>query len=113
MATDLTVRIFDNFYNLDLVVNGSEYEVVFAYFDGTMNDANIAKNFTEALFRIANITQISVLDLLQSFQTGQATKMQVMLTMAYYMNSLNNKTLMYGVTNVVSSNQIVARNIIQ
>lgn len=112
MATDLTVRIFDNFYNLDLVVNASEYEVVLAYFEGTMNDIDIAKNFTETLFRISNITQISVLDLLQSFQTGQATKMQVMMTMAYYLNSLNNKTLMYGVTNVVSPNQIVSRNII-
>lgn len=113
MATDLTVKIFDNFYNLDLVVNASEYEVVLAYFDGTMSDKVVAKNFTEALFRISNITQISVLDLLESFQTGQATKMQVMLTMAYYMNSLNNKTLMYGVTNVVSPNQSVSRNIIQ
>jgi len=113
MATDLTVRIFDNFYNLDLVINASEYEVVLSYFQSTMNDVDVAKNFTETLFRISNITQISVLDLLQSFQTGQATKMQVMLTMAYYLNSLNNKSLMYGVTNVVSPNQIVSRNIIQ
>lgn len=29
---DSTVRVFDQFYNLDLVVNASEYDIVYSYF---------------------------------------------------------------------------------
>lgn len=111
--TDLTVKIFNNFYDLDLVINASEYEVVLSYFKGTTNDESTAKSFTETLFRVSNITQISVLELLQTFQTNEPNKMKVMLTMAYYLNSISNKTVMYGASNTVTPNQIVARNIVQ
>lgn len=112
MATDLTVKIFNQFYDLDLVVSAYDYELVYSFFKGMYTTDKIAKSFTETLFRIANQTQISVLELLQTFQTSE--KLKINLTMAYYLNSIStNKTVLYGVLNPVAPNEPVARNIVQ
>ena len=31
-STDLTVKIFDDFYSFNMVVNGNEYDIVNGYF---------------------------------------------------------------------------------
>lgn len=111
MALDYTVRVFDQFYNTDLSVNGNDYEIVYSFFKGFSSDITVAKSFTETLFRISNITKINVLELLDSFESSDS--MKVSLTMAYYLNSLGNKTVMYGVSNTISPNQVIQRNIVQ
>lgn len=111
MAQDYTVKIFDQFYNLNLVVDASEYEIVLSFFDGYSKDKSVSKSFTETLFRVSNLTQIPVLDLLQSFQSADA--MKINLTMAYYLNSVSNKTTLFGVSTVSSPNNVVSRNIVQ
>mgnify|MGYP003654065885 CR=1 FL=1 len=111
MALDYTVRVFDQFYNTDLSVNGNDYEIVYSFFKGFSSDTTVAKSFTETLFRISNITKINVLELLDSFESSDS--MKVSLTMAYYLNSLGNKTVMYGVSNTISPNQVIQRNIVQ
>lgn len=111
MAMDKTVRIFSEFYNLRLVVSANEYEIVFSFFKDYTNSDSIAKNFTETLFRIANQTGIDVLTLLDSFESTDS--MKITLTMAYYLNSFSDKTVMYGVNNDVTANQQVERNIVQ
>lgn len=111
MALDTTVRIFDQFYDLDLVVNGDQYEVVYSFFKNYTPSIATAKSFTQTLFRIANETQINVLDLLQTFQGSD--KLKITLTMAYYLNTIGNSTVLFGVNNVVSPNNLVQRNIIQ
>ena len=108
---DTTVRIFDQFYNLDLVVNANQYEIVYSFFKGYTSNIATAKSFTQTLFRIANETQINVLDLLQTFE--KSDKLKVSLTMAYYLNSVSNQTVLFGVNNVVAPNETVQRNIIQ
>jgi hypothetical protein len=108
---DYTVRVFDQFYNLDLVVNADQYEVVLSFFRKYSSTEQIAKGFTDALFRVSNITQISVMELLQSFDPQD--KIKVQLTMAYYLNSISDSTLLYGVNQIRIPNQAVARNIVQ
>ena len=108
---DQTIRIFDDFYSIDLVVNPSEYDVVNGYFRSVCATNQIANNFTAFLFRIAQETNIYILDLLQSLQSG--TKMDMNRTMAYYMNSFKSKTSLYGISTIPQSNQPVARNIVQ
>lgn len=111
MSQDYTVRIFNQFYNLDLTVNGSEYELVKSFFDEYTSDEKVSKSFTDTLFRIATETQISVLELLNTFESSD--KLKVNLTMAYYLNSISkNKTLLYGVTNPMKPNESVQRNIV-
>lgn len=110
MAMDRTVRIFSEFYNLRLTVSANEYEIVNSFFkDYTSSDA-VAKNFTETLFRVSNQTGIDVLTLLDTFQAEDS--MKVTLTMAFYLNSFSDKTVLFGVNNVITSNQQAQRNVV-
>ena len=108
---DQTVRIFDEFYEFNLVVNGSEYDVVYSYFKGICDTTQIAGNFTVYLFRISQETQIPVLDLLGYIQGRN--KLEVNSVIAYYLNSFKSKTSIYGFGSVPKPNESVARNIVQ
>lgn len=110
MGTDYTVRVFDEFYKLDLRVNAEEYEVVRSYFENYIGNNKTAKQFTEILFRISQLTKIPIMDLLQSFQVGDSPG--ISRTLAYYLNSVSNKTVLYGVENLASPNQFALRNVI-
>jgi hypothetical protein len=52
-SLDLTVKIFDDFYAFNMVVNGNEYDIVNGYFKSVCDTKAIAGNFTAFLFRIA------------------------------------------------------------
>ena len=110
-SMDQTVRIFDSFYSINLAVNANEYDIVHGYFLSVCESKNIANNFTAVLFRIAQETQISVLDLLD--QIKGTNKMEMNQTIAYYLNSFKSKTSLYGIAIEPRSNQPVSRNIVQ
>ena len=110
-STDLTVKIFDDFYSFNMIVNGNEYDIVFGYFKTVCDTKNIAANFTAFLFRISQETGIPVLDLLGQIQG--TNKLQMNQIISYYLNSFKSKTSLYGVSTVPQSNQPVARNIVQ
>lgn len=111
-ATDLTVKIFDDFYSFNMTVNGNEYDIVNGYFKSVCDTKIIAGNFTAFLFRISQETGIPVLDLLNQIQ-GSGSKLQMNQVISYYLNSFKSKTSLYGVSTVPKSNQPVARNIVQ
>ena len=108
---DQTVRIFDSFYAFNLVVNAVEYDIVYSYFVSVCASKNIAANFTAVLFRIAQETQISVLQLID--QLKGTKKMEMNQILAYYLNSFKSKTSLYGIGIIPKPNLPVARNIIQ
>ena len=108
---DQTVRIFDEFYEFNLVVNGSEYDIVYSYFKGICNTTQIAGNLTVNLFRISQETQIPVLDLLGYLQGKN--NLEVNTVIAYYLNSFKSKSAIYGFGSVPQPNESVARNIVQ
>jgi len=110
-SMDQTVRIFDSFYSINLVVNANEYDIVHGYFLSVCASKNIAANFTDVLFRISQETQIPVLNLLD--QIKGTNKMEMNQTIAYYLNSFKSKTSLYGIAVVPKSNQPVSRNIVQ
>lgn len=110
-SLDQTVKIFDDFYGFDLIIAPDEYDVVHSYFISECASRQIADNFTVYLFRIAQETQIPVLDLL-NYIKGK-TKMEVNTVIGYYLNSFKSKTSLYGFGTVPQANQSVARNIIQ
>jgi hypothetical protein len=113
MATDSTVSTFDQFYDFKLNVGADQYEVVYSFFQAYTNSVKTAQSFTSTLFAIADKTDINVLDLLETFKTAGGDSIKVSLTMAYYLNSINDKTVMYGVNNLLSPNNLVQRNIVQ
>lgn len=108
---DQTVKIFDEFYGFNLLINASEYDIVYSYFKSVCDTIQIAGNFTVYLFRISQETQISVLDLLSYIQ-GK-TQLETNTVIAYYLNSFKSKTSIYGFGTVPQPNESVARNIVQ
>lgn len=112
MANDLTVRVFNNFYNLDLSVGADQYEVVYSFFRARTTSESMARTYTETLFRISNITDTNVLDLLQGMENKDS--MQIQLSLAYYLNTLSEtKSVLFGASSIMTPNPKVQRNIIQ
>jgi hypothetical protein len=109
-ALDDTVRIFDDFYTFNLVVNGSEYDLVYSYFKSINDNTTIAQNFSVYLFRISQVTKVPVLDLLQNLRG--LNKLDINKVMTYYLNSFKSKCSLYGVAQIPLANQAVARNIV-
>lgn len=108
---DPTIRLYDSFYNFELIVNPEEYDVIRSYFVGVCGDIEIANNFTVYFFHVSQETGIPVMDLYDAVKGLDQLNMNRVL--AYYLNSFRSKTSMYGVSVIPPANQNVARNIVQ
>ena len=109
---DPTIKIYDSFYSVKLVVPSDQYDIVRSFFLGISSSEKIANNFTAFFFRIAQETKVDGMELLQQMK-GVGDKLKVNQIMAYYINSLKSKTSLYGVSVVPKPNTPVARNIVQ
>ena len=109
---DRTIRIFDQFYSFNSIVNPDEYDVVRSFFIGTCATKNIADNFTASLFRISQVTGIPTLTLLEQLK-GANNKLEMNKIICYFLNTLKLKTALYGVSQIPRPNQSVSRNILQ
>jgi hypothetical protein len=107
---DLTVRVFDSFYDFLLEVPANEYDIVNSYFKSVFENNRIAQNFTTTLFRIANQTGTNVLTLLKELE-GQDS-IQLTATLAYYLNGLRSPATLLGVNAAVVPNFWAARNVL-
>ena len=110
---DNTVNIFDKFYQTKLVVNSSEYDLVYAYFRGTATSTNntIPANFSALLFRIAQEGNYNVLDLLEIIK-GQPNKLQMNSVICYYLNTFRSRAALYGIGIIPKPNEAVQRNVV-
>lgn len=108
---DRTVKIFDSFYNIQIDVSGADYDLVYSYFFGVSNNADIAANFTSFFFRIAREINIDVKELL-TLISGQENTLEMNKVISYYLNSLKSKTALYGVSNLLKPNVAVQRNVV-
>lgn len=110
---DSTTRIYDAFYDLQIEPPAGQYEVVNSFFNNYCSDQRTSEAFTTNLFRISLLTGTDVFTLLNSFK-GAQNSMQITLTMAYYLNSINpHKAVLYGVNNLLVPVTSVQRNIVQ
>lgn len=108
---DLTVRVFDQFYNFNEAVPSNEYDAVNSYFQSVMTDKSAARNFTTALFRISQNTGINVLTLLSQVQQSANDTIGLNLVMAYFLNGTRSPSTLLGVNSIATPNVFVARNI--
>lgn len=111
ISLDQTIRIYDSFYSVNLVVNSNQFDIVYGYFSSICETKNIAANFTAFLFRISQETEIDVLELLSQIQ-GANNKLQMNKIVIYYLNSFKSKTSLYGIAAFPLPNLPVARNIV-
>ena len=108
--TDLSVRIFDSFYDYDVNIPADEYDVVHTYFLSVMTTRQAAGNFTVSLFRVAQDTGINPLTLLKEFQGLNG--MNLSASLAYYLNSIRSRATLLGVGTPVTPNFYQARNVL-
>lgn len=111
-SVDKTVRIFDNFYTTKLVVNATDYDVVYSYFKSLTNNNKIAGNYTALIFRIAQTGNYNVMSLMDVIK-GVDNKLQLNQVLAYYLNTFNTKNALYGTSNIPKPNEAVQRNVVQ
>lgn len=107
---DLTVRVFDNFYNFGIDVPANEYDVVSSYFQSVFESREAANNFTVTLFRIAQQTNTNVLTLLN--EISDQDQIQLTATLGYYLNGLRSPSTLLGINTAVTPNVWAARNVI-
>lgn len=108
---DLTVRVFDRFYEYEADIPVNEYDVVHSFFLANMANRAAAGNFTVTLFRVAQDTGIPALTLLQGFQ-GQSG-LNLTANLAYYLNLIRNRATLLGVGVPTQPNYYAARNVTQ
>lgn len=89
---------------------GPEYDHVLSVFKKVMKDDAAAANFTEALYRIAQFTEVYVLTLLEALDV--ADEMTISASMAYYLNGISSPSILHGVQNPVGPNYYAGRNVL-
>jgi aconitase B len=109
-AVDLTVRVFDEFYDFAVEVDANTYDIVNGYFESVFATKDAAENFTTTLFRVAQETRTDVLTLLSEIQ--DMDQIQLTATLAYYLNGLRSNTTLLGVNAAVTPNFYTARNVL-
>ena len=107
---DLTVRIFDSFYNYETFVNAEEYDTVYSYMRSVFTTDQAAGNFTVSLFRVAQETGTPVLTILSNIQSQDS--IQLTLTLTYYLNGLRSGSTLLGFGATVTPNYYTARNVL-
>lgn len=110
-TVDNTVSIFDKFYDSEISISANEYNYVYGFFAGVCETEEIAQNFTAFLFRVAKLSGLNPLEIIDSLR-GTNNKLQIDQKFAYYLNSFRSKTSLYGVAIVPRPVQPVARNIV-
>lgn len=111
-AQEQTIKIFDSFYNQNLVIPTPQWDPVKSYFDGVCDTKEIAANFTAIFFRMAQENGIDAMVLLQELKGKAQNKVDLSQVMAYYFNSFKSKTSLYGLSVIPTPNQAVARNVV-
>lgn len=107
---DQTVRVYDNFYRFEVVVDANTWDQVYSYFRSVYADNQIAENFATSLFRIAKETNTPVLTLLQSLEGQDSVRLTA--TVCYYLNGIRSPATLLGVNGRVIPNIWAARNVL-
>jgi hypothetical protein len=108
---DLSVQIFDNFYNYQQSVAAQEYDAVHSYLLSVFGTTTQANNFTTTMFRIASASGIPVMDLLQDIKGMSGP--QITLNFAFYLNTFQSPSTMLGIQATITPNYYIAHNIKQ
>jgi hypothetical protein len=107
---DLTVKVFDNFYNFATEVPVDQYDIVYSYFSKVFKDKLAAQNFTVTLFQVAQYQNRPVLEILAEIE-GQ-NQLELTSTLCYYLNNQRSNSTLLGVNALLTPNYYAARNVL-
>ena len=108
-TTDSTIKIFDSFYNQEIIVNQAEYDQAQSFFRSVFIDKKIADDFTATVFQLSSAYDIPVMTIIDQMKTP--TGIQVNETIADYLNGLRSKATLVGVSVIQQPNDYAARNV--
>ena len=108
MSRQLNTETF--YSDRDIGINSEHYGIVVGFFKKVFETDNAAEAFAVDLFRVAKGTDVPVLTLLESMQDKDT--IGVSEVMAFYLNQIRSQSALLGVSNVVTPNQTVSRNIL-
>lgn len=106
---DLSVRVFDNFYQFDITVPANEYDAVNSFFRSVFSSREAADSFTIQVFRIAQETNTSVLKVLDAMKGRDEIRLTADLT--YFLNGIRSPSTLLGINAVTTPNAWAARNV--
>lgn len=106
-----TIQIIDKFYNESMVIDPSQWEIVYSFFVKNSPNRQVAETFTSLLFNIAQKGQFNVLDLLASIKSVN-NRLQMNQLICFYLNSFRSKTALYGVGVIPVPNEPAQRNVV-
>jgi len=109
-GTDPTVRVFDDFYKRELVIDSNKYDNVFSFFKSIFADEMAARNFTLNVFQISQDSGTPVETILNDISNQNQVK--ITATLAYYLNNLRSNSTLLGISTTATPNQYAARNIL-
>ena len=102
-------RAQQQFKNFPVNVDSNQYDRVLSFFKKRFEGDAPAETFTAELFRVADVNQLSIDTLLKEFEKSSDTQISALL--AYYLNSVRNKSTYLGVSTRLVPPVGVARNI--
>lgn len=109
-SADRTVKIFDNFYNYELVVPVNQYDTILGYFTKVTESRQTALQLTSGLFRVAQASNIDVMELFGTIE-GQ-DEYTLSATLAYYYNGIRDASALLGISQPTKPNFYASRNIV-
>jgi hypothetical protein len=109
-GTDPTVRVFDDFYKRELIIDANQYDNVLSFFTSIYSDQDAAENFTLNVFQISQDSGEPVENILSILSSQN--QVQITATLAYYLNNQRSNSTLLGVQATATPNQYVARNIL-
>ena len=110
-TTTRTVRIADKFNNVNIDIDGNDYDIVYSYFLDVSNNESIASNFAAFFFRISKEANLEVKELLELIK-GQTSTLEMNKIIAYYLNAFRSRTALYGTGITPKPNPSIQRNVV-
>lgn len=105
-----TTRIFSQFYDTELIINGEEYDVVLSYLRSVCTTVRIAENLAVAIFKIAKDNNLAPLTLLDELR-GQ-DRLKLTANLSYFLNSARNPSVFLAIGSSSIPLQYAARNVV-
>ena len=83
-GTDPTVRVFDEFYNRELVIDANTYDSVLSFFSSIFADEEASKNFTLSVFKISEDSGTPVESILSELSNQNQIQIDTMAHQGYF-----------------------------
>lgn len=109
-GSNQTTRFFNNFFTPNFTVNSNTNDAIVSYFEGQTGNLESARLLAQAVIDTAQTQRQNPMDVLSEFQ--KLENYQLTPFLALYLNNSRVPTSYLGVNNVVKSNPLASRLVV-